>query len=1045
MISFVATAVIATLIGQNAAPPLTQELLHEDPVALARAVRLQGDARRGAIVFHQSYTQCATCHAPSDPKNRLGPDLAQLGKDVTDEYLIESILFPSKQIKKGFEQVVVATTQGKTIGGLLVSENADGLVIREATAEGKLISISRAEIEAKRISDRSIMPDGLANTLQTRQEFLDLARYLREIADHGVLRAQELRPDPALLVPRIADYESKLDHAGLISSMNQDSYANGEAIYSRVCANCHGMGSQEGSMPTSLKFASGQFKNGNDPYSLYKTLTHGFGQMPPQPWIVPRQKYEVIHYIREAFLKRSNLSQYITITPAYLASLPKGNTRGPAPQHLEPWSQMDYGPSLMATLEVGRDGTNFAYKGIAVRLDTGPGGVAKGHFWTVYDHDTMRLAAAWSGNGFSDWDSINFNGRHVVHPSIAGKRHVLNSPSPGWANPANGSFSDPRIRGRDDRPYGPLPSSWLRYRGIYHHGERVIIAYNVGTTEILESPGIEPGATDNDVFYTRTIEMGPAEKELVMQAAPASVAVCVAGDSKVETFERDGQRFVRFPASSMRRLVKIFLYDGPQARLQEKLREPEAPVVLSLLTNGGPSRWPERLKTYGIIGRSDSAFAVDTLTLPEKTPWNSQLRVTGFDFIDARTAALCDWDGDVWRVEGFDDPGAGLTWRRIASGLFQPLGLKIIGGQIYVCCRDQIAILRDLNNDGETDYVECFNSDHQVTEHFHEFAMDLQTDDAGNLYYTKAARHGKTALVPQHGTLLRVDKTGKKTDILAVGFRAPNGVCVNPDGTFFVTDQEGFWLPKNRINWVQPGSFHGNMWGYHNITDTSDTVMEPPLCWITNAIDRSPAEVVRVNSKSWGALNGGLLNLSYGYGKIFAIPHERVGDLMQGGVSPLPIPQFPTGVMRGRFNPGDGHLYTCGMFAWAGTQQTPGGFYRVRATSKPAHLPIGFHATKTGVSLTFSDPLDRKTATDPSRYNVKVWSLKRSENYGSPHVGEHGLKVERVTLSEDGKTVLLAIPTITPVQCFEIGYAIQGSKGERVESYLDGTIHKLAD
>ena len=41
---------------------------------------------------------------------------------------------------------------------------------------------------------------------------------------------------------------------------------------------------------------------------------------------------------------------------------------------------------------------------------------------------------------------------------------------------------------------------------------------------------------------------------------------------------------------------------------------------------------------------------------------------------------------------------------------------------------------------------------------------------------------------------------------------------MNQDGTFFLTDQEGFWLPKNRINWVKPGSFHGNMWGYHNVT-----------------------------------------------------------------------------------------------------------------------------------------------------------------------------------------------------------------------------------
>ena len=126
----------------------------------------------------------------------------------------------------------------------------------------------------------------------------------------------------------------------------------------------------------------------------------------------------------------------------------------------------------------------------------------------------------------------------------------------------------------------------------------------------------------------------------------------------------------------------------------------------------------------------------------------------------------------------------------------------------------------------------------------------------------------------------------------------------------------------------------------------SDSAMEQPVCWITNAIDRSPAELVWVESKNpaWEPLRGALLCLSYGNGKIFVVPHEVVGGQMQGGVCALPIPPLPTGVMRGRFHPGDGQLYTCGLFAWAGDRTQPGGFYRVRATGKPMFLPIGLSA-----------------------------------------------------------------------------------------------------
>ena len=114
-----------------------------------------------------------------------------------------------------------------------------------------------------------------------------------------------------------------------------------------------------------------------------------------------------------------------------------------------------------------------------------------------------------------------------------------------------------------------------------------------------------------------------------------------------------------------------------------------------------------------------------------------------------------------------------------------------------------------------------------------------------------------------------------KTTILANGFRAANGVCLNPDGSFFVTDQEGHWNPMNRINRVTEGGFYGNMYGYGAPNDSSDDAMEQPLCWPNKPFDRSPSELLWVDSDAWGPLNGSLLNLSYGYGKVYVVPHEQ--------------------------------------------------------------------------------------------------------------------------------------------------------------------------
>lgn len=1047
IVAMLITTPCAGLDDAAPSPVLERQLLGEDPARLAHTARNVGDPVRGALLFHQAYLACVKCHGGGGENTGLGPDLTTRDPSVTDVTTVESILQPSKAIKQGFEPITVVTDEGVTLGGLLVEQTADRLVLRDASQDGKLITLDRGKIAEQGRSGVSIMPAGLANQLRNRQEFLDLVGYLIEVREQGAQRARELRPADALLAPPpLPEYEQRLDHAGMVAELDQRSFKRGESIYSRLCANCHGTQDEPGSLPTSLRFASGQFKNGNDPFSIYQTLTKGFGMMAPQTWMVPQQKYDVIHYIREAYLKPHNPQQYVRIERRYLDRLPQGSTRGPEPTVIEPWVDMDYGPNLIATYEIGSDESSFAYKGIAVRLDAGAGGVARGKSWMVFEHDTLNMQAGWSGQGFIDWNGINFNGRHNVHPRLAGQIQFANPSGPAWANPRTGSFDDPRLRGRDGRPYGPLPRDWAHYRGLYHHENRVILAYTVGEASVLESPGLETNLAEQHVpVFTRTMDIGRCTRDLQLRVAPENNAVALVGRG-AELRRDKGFTLLQIRANSTPLNFKLLISNGdPRALLAYAETSPPA-SDLEPLTRGGPKRWPEILKTPQILGRDDGPFAVDVLTHPDMNPWQCQLRLTGLDFLpDGDHMAVCTWDGDVWLVRGIGQPEGELSWQRIASGLFQPLGLKIVDGQMFVSCRDQIVILRDLNGDGETDFYENFNSDHQVTEHFHEFAMGLQTDAAGNFYYAKSARHAKTALVPHHGTLLQVSRDGLRTKIVATGFRAANGVCVNPDGTFIVTDQEGHWNPKNRINWVTAGGFYGNIWGYHDVTDTSDSAMQPPVCWITNSFDRSPGELLWAGSPAWGPLQGSLLNFSYGYGKIFIVPHERVDGQVQGGMCELPIQQSPTGLMRGRFHPQDGQLYTCGMFAWAGNQQQPGGLYRVRYTGKPVYLPTGLHARRNGMSLTFTGPLDYASATDVRNYAVKVWSLKRTEQYGSDHYGEHSLRVASATLSQDGRTVLIEMPEIEPTWCMETRYTVRAADGQPVDGVIHNTVHRLGE
>src|SRR5262249_52178027 len=160
--------------------------------------------------------------------------------------------------KKGYETHTITTKAGKALSGLLAEERADAVVLRDAAADGKLVTVPKKDIDERNDRGPSLMPEGLVTVLAGRQEFLDLARYRRAIAGKGTERAREFRPAASLFAPPpLPDYERDLDHAGLIRSLDRASLKRGEAVYTRVCANCHGTRERPGSLPTSLRFAEG--------------------------------------------------------------------------------------------------------------------------------------------------------------------------------------------------------------------------------------------------------------------------------------------------------------------------------------------------------------------------------------------------------------------------------------------------------------------------------------------------------------------------------------------------------------------------------------------------------------------------------------------------------------------------------------------------------------------------------------------------------------------------------------------------------------------
>jgi hypothetical protein len=78
-------------------------------------------------------------------------------------------------------------------------------------------------------------------------------------------------------------------------------------------------------------------------------------------------------------------------------------------------------------------------------------------------------------------------------------------------------------------------------------------------------------------------------------------------------------------------------------------------------------------------------------------------------------------------------------------------------------------------------------------------------------------------------------------------------------------------------------------------------------------------------------------------------------------------------------------------------------------------------------------------------FAFKVWSLKRTADYGSKHYDEHPLEITAARLGSDSRTVALDIPELSPTHCYELKARLRGGDGENIERSVHGTIHRLAE
>lgn len=724
------------------------------------------------------------------------------------------------------------------------------------------------------------------------------------------------------------------------------------------------------------------------------------------------------------------------------------------------YEEMEIGPAWMCTFGDYFHGKKrvAALKGIAVDLGDGWRG--------LFDTETLRLASLYEGG--IEWGGTPWTGQHGPINTMGNKDGTLVSTGAvaGWAD-ADGSFDDKReIPGYGNISHG-------KFLGHYRHGKRIVLEYEVHGARVLDT--LERSGSS----ITRSLRVGPREKGLTMLLADEKESFTMKGRAAISAggltvVASDGLKLAT-SADDERRLIGIFPKGEDEITVRIAMGMGDKPAMADVpdfkaLTNGGPGIWTETVTTEGRVSDDkESPYVTDLVTLPRDNPWKSNMRFGAFDFIDADSAALSTWNGCVWVVKGLSGDWKELQWRRVASGLFDPLGLRVVDGIIHVNGRDQITQLIDLNGDGEIDHYKVFNRDVIISENFHEFAFDLQTDTEGNFYFSKGGPvrgggRGFDRILPHHGIVAKVSPDGGKFEVVATGLRAPGGVGVGPRGEITTGENEGTWQPACKINFVRAEKAPV-FWGTEDARQSLTAApYAEPLMYLPMDVDNSGASQLWVpEHANFGLQAGELLHFSYGKSSIYRVLPVKRGDTLQGGVVRLPI-KVQSAAMRGRFHE-EGSLYVIGFRGWQTNAASEGAFQRVRFNPEVGNsLPEKLVYTATGVRITFPEKLDAELAEDVGSFSGQRYNYVRGPQYGSgefsvddpdreaeqaalkseslKHRVRDTLAFESAKLLEDGRTVELVIAGHKASHTLRISYDLEDEDGEVLQGEVVATVYE---
>ena len=416
--------------------------------------------------------------------------------------------------------------------------------------------------------------------------------------------------------------------------------------------------------------------------------------------------------------------------------------------------------------------------------------------------------------------------------------------------------------------------------------------------------------------------------------------------------------------------------------------------------------------------------------LPFTIPAGIELEAGGLELLANGKLAVSTRRGEIYLVDQpFAEPADAVRFTPYASGLHEVLGIHERDGWLYATQRCELTRLKDVDGDDRADLFETVNDGWEISGDYHEYAFGSPPDQEGNRWLVLCLTGSFTSNVPYRGWCVRITPDGKLLPTCS-GLRSPGGVGFNAAGDAFYTDNQGPWNGTCSLKHLRPGSFQGhpdgNRWfeladvAIHRPADPQSgsrmmveakkiPELEPPAVYFPyQKMGQSASGIAcDITGGKFGPFQNQLFVGDVTHSTVMRVYSEQVQGHYQGACFP-----FRSGLGSGSLSllMTDHGLFVGGTNrGWGSRGNKPFSLDRLVWTGKTPFEVHEMHARPDGFELTFTQPVDPRTASEVASYQMQTYTYVYQAAYGSPEVDQTTPKIQTATVGADGKSVRLVV------------------------------------